>query len=283
MIKKYTLFICCFLIINCLSAQKEKSIGTTIFNQFIYNPAATSINNNQNFNASAFRQRVNIDGAPFISTLNFQSPLKNKAFAVGLTHQFHRLGFYSTNSVKGDFRYSFATSQNSNLSLGARLGYHNQKFQGNALVSSANLGDYFSYGLGAIWNTQSSFISLAIPYMSFEQGDDLQTFGIFSFGKKMKIFSDDISLLTSLNGTIEKDEPLTALIDFNTMYYNKLIIGIGIGSERIIGNIAFNISKKLTVGYNYTYETGDLGVYNSGSHLIFLNFNLNKSKTNWYW
>ena len=59
------------------------------------------------------------------------------------------------------------------------------------------------------------------------------------------------------------------------MFYDKLWIGGGYRlGDAIVANIMYHFSQKFRAGYAYDFTTSQLTSYNSGSHEIMLNYDL---------
>jgi type IX secretion system PorP/SprF family membrane protein len=69
--------------------------------------------------------------------------------------------------------------------------------------------------------------------------------------------------------------PLQVDASANFMFFDKLTAGVSYRwSASLSAMIGFQISDKLYVGYGYDKETTSLQNYNSGSHEVFLRFEL---------
>ena len=74
--------------------------------------------------------------------------------------------------------------------------------------------------------------------------------------------------------------PLQADISANFMFIEKLTIGIAYRwNAAMSGMVGFQISEGLHIGYGYDLETTNLDRYNSGSHEVFLRYELFKNNT----
>ena len=69
--------------------------------------------------------------------------------------------------------------------------------------------------------------------------------------------------------------PLQADISANFMFIDKVVVGVAYRwSAAMSGMVGFQVTDGLFIGYGYDRETTNLNNYNSGSHEIFLRFEL---------
>jgi type IX secretion system PorP/SprF family membrane protein len=69
--------------------------------------------------------------------------------------------------------------------------------------------------------------------------------------------------------------PLAVDISANALLYNKVSFGLAYRLDAAVSGMAgFQVNDHIMIGYAYDYDTTELGNYNSGSHEIFLRFEL---------
>ena len=89
-----------------------------------------------------------------------------------------------------------------------------------------------------------------------------------------------VELIPSFVVKAVEDAPMSVDFNVNFMFYEKLWIGGGLrtGEEvwknAIIANIVYHFTPQFRAGYAYDYTTSDLGTYDSGSHEIMINYDL---------
>jgi hypothetical protein len=72
--------------------------------------------------------------------------------------------------------------------------------------------------------------------------------------------------------------PLQVDVSGNFMFYDKLMLGVSYRwSAAMSAMVGFQITDGLYIGYGYDKETTNLDNYNSGSHEIFLRYEIFKS------
>jgi type IX secretion system PorP/SprF family membrane protein len=74
-----------------------------------------------------------------------------------------------------------------------------------------------------------------------------------------------------------KGAPLQVDVSGNFMFNNKFVLGVAYRwSAAVTAMAGFQISDAMYIGYGYDLETTQLNNYNSGSHEIFLRYELFK-------
>ena len=71
--------------------------------------------------------------------------------------------------------------------------------------------------------------------------------------------------------------PLSIDLSLNLLVQEKVELGLSHRlDDSISGMVGFQVSQDLRIGYAYDYTTTNFGVFNSGSHEIFLRYELIK-------
>ena len=72
-----------------------------------------------------------------------------------------------------------------------------------------------------------------------------------------------------------EDAPLSADVNVNFFFYEKLWIGGGYRiDDSFIANIVYHFTPKFRAGYAYDYTLSQLGDYNTGTHEVMINYDL---------
>ena len=95
---------------------------------------------------------------------------------------------------------------------------------------------------------------------------------VFDLGPEIKF--KQVGFLKMVEG-----DPLQADVSANFMFIDKLVVCAAYRWSAAISAMAgFQVSDSLYIGYGYDWETTSLNKYNSGSHEIFLRYELFKYK-----
>jgi type IX secretion system PorP/SprF family membrane protein len=91
-------------------------------------------------------------------------------------------------------------------------------------------------------------------------------------------FTDSLKFKPALLTKMVEGAPLQADISGNFMFNNKLVLGVAYRwSAAVSAMIGFQVSEAMYIGYGYDQETTNLQNYNSGSHEIFLRYEIFKN------
>jgi type IX secretion system PorP/SprF family membrane protein len=72
-----------------------------------------------------------------------------------------------------------------------------------------------------------------------------------------------------------EDAPLAADVNLNFFFYEKLWIGGGYRfDDAFVANIVYHFTPRFRAGYAYDYTLSKLGDYNTGTHEVMINYDL---------
>lgn len=290
----------CLLTINTkeATAQQDAQYSMYMFNPLSVNPAYAGSRDALSITMLGRKQWVNIDGAPSTATLSIHSPLRYEAVSLGISVIQDEIGPTKNSSFYGDVSYRFPVSKNSKLAFGLKGGV--DMFSANFGSLRVRDGSDIQYttpirnqlmpnfGFGVYLNSEKYYVGLTAPKLirnSFEgsQVNGLQSFQDRHFfltaGRTFRLNSV-IDLVPSFVVKAVEDAPTSVDFNVNFMFYEKLWIGGGLrtGEEfwknALIANIVYHFTPQFRAGYAYDYTTSDLGTYDSGSHEIMINYDL---------
>jgi type IX secretion system PorP/SprF family membrane protein len=88
-------------------------------------------------------------------------------------------------------------------------------------------------------------------------------------------FSSNIKFKPAVMAKAVEGAPLQVDVSGNFMLYDKLVLGVAYRWDAAVSAMAgFQITDGLYIGYGYDLETTRLRHYNSGSHEIFLRYEI---------
>jgi len=241
-------------------------------------------------------QWVGLDGAPTTNSFALHSPIGISKVGLGLSFINERIGPSDENSISADFSYTIRASETFKLAFGLKatanlLNIDYTKldiYDPNDPRFQRNIEDSFTpnIGAGAYLYSENTYVGLSIP--NFLETKHYQDDGNYSVAKERMHFylmgghvfelSSTLKFKPSVLAKIVEGAPLQADISANFLFSEKLTLGSAYRWDAAVSVMAgFQISEGLFVGYAYDTETTKLATYNSGSHEIFLRFELFKS------
>lgn len=278
-------------------SQQDAQYTQYMYNMSVINPAYT-IGDVGTVNIGVLHrtQWVGVVGAPKSSNLFIHTPINDK-IEVGFSLINDNIGdVIKENNLFADFAYKLNLNDSKSLSFGLKTGvtFFNVNFDGFVLESGDVFTDpdfanninqsFLNFGAGVYYNTPQFYIGLSVPnilaakhldrnngkYQGSEQAHFFLTSGYV-------INVDELfKLKPAFMTKAVKGAPLTVDLTVNVLYNNTLELGVGYRIEDSFnGMINFRVTPELRIGYAYDYTLSNIGPFTSGSHELFILYNLN--------
>jgi len=278
-------------------AQQDVQFTQYMYNMSVVNPGyATATEDILNVGGLYRTQWVGLEGAPKTGSFFVHTPLSEKV-EIGLSFTNDNIGdVVNENNIYADFAYVLPVGLESKLSLGLKAGVtlFNTDFNGFSLQSgnqttdvafNENINKAFpNVGIGAFFFTDKYYLGLSAPNMlttkHIETENGVQSTGVqsihyFFTGGYVFDINKDIKFKPSFMAKAVNGAPLALDLNANVLFNEKLEAGLGYRlDDAISGMVNFRIMPQLRVGYAYDYTTTNLGDFNSGSHEIFVLFDV---------
>ena len=199
------------------------------------------------------------------------------------------------NNIYADFAYILKLDDGSNLSLGLKGGLTNfetnfdgimlPEFQDDAAFSENLNGIFPNIGIGAFYSRDNFYAGFSIPNLlntkHISNTSDINRLGseelhlFFTTGYVYTI-NRDLKIKPSLMMKMVQGAPINFDTSINVLFHEKFEVGVSYRLEDAVSAM-FNITALpgLRIGYAYDHTLSNLGEYNSGSHEIFMLFDLN--------
>ena len=296
--KKTILFVSfLFFIINS-SAQQDPQYTQYMYNMNVVNPAyATGMQSMLDIGTMYRTQWVGTVGAPKTLTLFAHMPIDKKIeMGFSLVSDDIGDGAKKEDNFSADFAYVLQLNNSHRLSLGLKAGFTSFKTNFNGFVfesGDASTDLAFSedfnrtlpnIGVGAFYFTDRYYIGLSAPNLlsskNIEERSGIYAFGsenIHSFFSGGYVFtlSDSFKLKPAFMSKFVKGAPVTLDISANVLYNEKFEFGAAYRfGDAVSALMNVKVTPIIRVGYAYDYTISNLGQFNSGTHEIFILFNL---------
>ncbi|RYJ51135.1 type IX secretion system membrane protein PorP/SprF [Flavobacterium petrolei] len=272
------------------------------FTQYMYN----TININPGYagsrgSLSAFAlhrtQWVGLDGAPITNTASMNTPINNSNIGLGVSIINDKIGPSDENNLAIDFSYSINTSDNYKLSFGIKASANLlnvdfnrlSQYDQNDYAFQTNIDNKFSpnIGVGFYLHSDKSYVGLSAPYLlETKHFDRYAATGANSHVAKENInlyliaghvfdLSYNVKFKPSLLTKYVQGAPLQVDLSTNFIFNDKFVGGVAYRwSAAVSAMVGFQVTDSWFIGYGYDLETTRLANYNSGSHEIFLRYEL---------
>ena len=298
--KKRFLTIFVLLVAASSYAQQDSQFTNYMYNTININPAYAGSKDVFSVFGLYRNQWVGLDGAPVTNTFSINSPISNSNLGIGVSIINDRIGPSVENNISVDVSYSFKTSEKYKLSFGikgsanllnvdfTKLNIYNP---GDALAQY-NIDNQFSPNLGAgvYFHSDNTYFGFSVPNMletkHFDK--DQSSFSAESIASERMHYYFIAGHVIDLNTSIKfkpalltkivKGAPLQVDLSANFLINDKFTAGLAYRWDAAFSALAgFQVSDSWFIGYGYDMEVTKLANYNSGSHEIFLRYELFKN------
>lgn len=274
-------------------AQQEAQFTQYMYNPVSFNPGYAGSRDVLSIFGMYRAQWVGLDGAPTTSTFSAHSPIGGNV-GLGLSFINDRIGPSDENTISTDISYTINTSENYKLAFGMKLTANLLNVDFTKLTQQPgdseleyNIDNRFSPNIGAglFWYSDKSYIGLSIPnFLETKHFDEQQASALTSkmhyyfIGGYVFDLTEEIKFKPSILVKAVQHAPLQADVSANFLFNEKFTLGVAYRwSAAVSAMAAFQVTDGLLIGYGYDAETTRLANYNSGSHEIFLRFELFKN------
>jgi type IX secretion system PorP/SprF family membrane protein len=295
---RHMIFICVSLVSLQVNAQQDPQFTNYMYNMSVINPAyATDDLGVINMGGFYRTQWVGAIGAPKSATLFVHSPINDK-IEMGLSIVSDAIGdVVNENNIYVDFAYVIPVSDKNKISFGIKGGVtlYDADFTGFEYTDTppdpafaTNISQVFpNIGIGTYFFSEKYYLGLSAPNLlsskHLEQTDGIETIGVeaihyFFTGGYVFDLKSDLKFKPAFMVKGASGAPLSVDLTANILINNFVEVGAAYRfDDAVSGLINFYLTPNLRVGYSYDYTISNLGNYNSGTHEIFLLFDLDKS------
>ncbi|MFE3869579.1 type IX secretion system membrane protein PorP/SprF [Flavobacterium sp. LS2P90] len=274
-------------------AQQDAQFTQYMYNTININPAYAGSRGALSIFALHRTQWVGLDGAPVTNAVSVNTPLNNSNLGLGVSIINDKIGPTHENTISADLSYTIPASETFKLSFGIKATanlFNLDVSRLNPADDDPSLHDYsnkFSpnIGAGVYLHSDKAYIGFSIPnFIESKRYDDNE---VAIFKEKINYYliagyvfdlNSGIKFKPALLTKMVEGAPLQSDVSANFMFSDKFVVGVAYRwSAALSAMVGFQVSEGLYIGYGYDHETTSLNRYNSGSHEIFLRFELFKN------
>lgn len=281
-----------FLVSLSVYGQQDSQFTQYMYNTTTINPAYAGSRGALSIFGLHRTQWVGLDGAPTTNNFSVSTPIENSNVGLGISFVNDRIGPSDENSISADFSYTVKASEVYKLSFGlkATANLLNVDYTKLNIYDPTdprfqnNIDNRFSpnIGAGVYLHSENTYIGLSVPNFLETKHYDGQDESVAT--EKMHYYliaghvfelNPTLKFKPSVLAKAVNGAPLQFDLSANFLINDKLTLGAAYRwSAAISGLVGFQITDGLFVGYAYDAETTKLARYNSGSHELFLRFEL---------
>ena len=281
------------LMLTCYSgfAQQDAQYTQYMYNTININPAYAGSRGVMSVFGLHRTQWVGLDGAPTTNTFSFNTPISNSNLGVGFSLVNDRIGPTSDNTISADISYTIPMNEVYKLSLGVKASGNTFNLDTDKLdpaqANDPNLQNFnneFSpnFGAGVYLHSDKLYLGLSVP--NFLQDSKYNDNEVAVFQERMNFYfiggyvfdvSQSIKFKPAFLTKMVSGSPLQVDASANFLFFDKFMLGGAYRWDAAVSALAgFQVTDGLFIGYSYDMETTQLRRYNSGSHEVFLRFEL---------
>lgn len=295
--KTRLLILTLILLSGTMVAQQDAQFTQYMYNTVGINPAYAGSRGVMSIFGIHRTQWVGLDGAPTTNGFSLNTPISGTNVGLGLSILNDKIGPSVENSISVDFSYGIPTSETYKLSFGLkatanllnvdfnRLNQHDA----NDYSFETNIDNKFSpnIGVGVYFHSDETYIGISVPnILETQHFDRYASTGANSHIAKEKLhyyliaghvfdLSGTVKFKPSLLTKVVQGAPLQVDLSGNFLINEKFVAGVAYRwSAAVSAMVGFQVSDSWFIGYGYDLETTRLSNYNSGSHEIFLRYEL---------
>jgi len=297
--KRIKLFLVLSLVLLSINfyGQQDPQYTQYMYNINVLNPAYAGSKQTLSIGVLGRTQWTGIDGAPKTLTFSAHAPVGEK-LGLGVSIISDKIGPLKEQNLFADFSYTINTSEEGKLAFGLKAGFTFHNLDALALTSiDPNDPTYLdfdnrvlpNFGAGAFYYTNKFYVGLSLPNVletkHFEKSNS-----VTSASEKMHYFltsgyvfdaSENLKFKPSVMLKAAPGIPLSVDVSANFLINEKFELGASYRLDDSIGGLAsFLVTNDLRIGYAYDYTTTNLGDLNSGSHEVFLLWDVDLSRDN---
>ena len=281
--------------LTCYSgfAQQDAQYTQYMYNTTNVNPAYAGSRGVMSIFALHRTQWVGLDGAPVTNAFSINTPLNNSSLGLGVSVVNDRIGPTVENAISADLSYTLQTSETLKLSFGIKATANLFNLDVNQLnpadqndPSLQNLDNKLNpnFGAGVYLHSDKFYLGLSVP--NFLEDTKYSDNSVSVFKERMNFYaiggyvfdiSSSVKFKPAFLSKVVTGSPLQVDVSGNFLFFEKLTLGVAYRWDATVSAMAgFQISDGLYIGYGYDLDTTKLKNYNSGSHEVFLRFELFK-------
>jgi type IX secretion system PorP/SprF family membrane protein len=283
------------LMVACYTgfAQQDSQYTQYMYNTINVNPAYAGSRGVMSIFGLHRTQWVGLDGAPVTNALSINTPLGESRVGMGLSFVTDRIGPTNTHNISADISYTVPMNETLKLSFGIKATANLFNLDLNKLnpldPADDNLQAFdnkFSpnIGAGVYLHSEKGYFGLSIPnfledtkYNDNEYAVFKQRMNFYAIGGYVFDITPTIKFKPAVLTKVVTGSPLQVDLSGNFMFFDKLMLGAAYRWDAAVSALAgFQVTDGLFIGYGYDLETTNLKRYNSGSHEVFLRFELFK-------
>ena len=273
-------------------AQQDAQYTQYMYNTINVNPAYAGSRGVTSIFGLHRTQWVGLDGAPTTNAFSINAPLGSN-LGGGLSFVNDKIGPTNENTISADISYTIQTSETYKLSFGVKgtanlfnLDITKLNPQDSGDESLQNLDNNFSpnVGAGVYFHSDKLYLGASVPnffetkrYSDNDFVVNKERMNFYFIGGYVFDVTESLKFKPAFLTKVVEGAPLQVDVSGNFLINEKFVLGAAWRWSAAVSLMAgFQVSDGIYIGYGYDLETTRLRRFNSGSHEVFLRFELFK-------
>ncbi len=274
-------------------AQQDAQFTQYMYNTISINPAYAGSRGTLSIFALHRDQWIGLDGAPVSNTVSVNTPFNNNRLGLGVSIVNDKIGPTTDNSFSLDLSYTVPVSETFKLSFGVKGTANIFNVDVNKLNPSdqtdpqfQNFSNEFSpnFGVGLYLHSDKAYIGLSAPnfiesklYNDNEVAIYKEKINYYLIAGYVFDLNSYVKFKPTLFTKLVQGAPLQVDVSGNFLFNEIFTVGVAYRwSASVSAMVGFQITDAFALGYAYDFETTQLNNYNSGSHELFIRYEIFK-------
>lgn len=273
-------------------AQQDSQYTHYMYNTINVNPAYAGSRGVTSIFGLHRTQWAGLEGAPTTNAFSINTPIENSRIGLGVSFVNDKIGASDQNNIAIDISYTIPTSEKYDLSFGIEasgdllnVDYTKlNRYDVNNPLFQNSIDNAFSpnIGAGVYYHSDKLYLGFSVPnFLATKHFDDNISSAVeerlhyYFMGGYVFDVSHSVQFKPSVLTKMVAGAPLQVDVSANVLLQDQFTLGLSYRwSAAVTAMAGIQITDGLLVGYSYDFDTTSLGNYNSGSHEIFLRFEL---------
>lgn len=293
------------LLSTTTQAQQPAQYSLFMLNKYAYNNAYNGLDNSLSITGVFRKQWVNFPGSPLSLNFNAHMPIEMISSGVGIGVEYDVLGAYSNLALRGSYSYIIDLKEAGRLSIGLAARMIQKELDGSRLLTPDGIYELginhndpnvpvarvtgLSFSMDAAVYYQHEWLEIGVASINLTQPSLQLATDASVLYNRAYFFTATGKIPINRDFTIKPS--LLAKTDF-VKFQPELAVILD-WKDNIFGGVAFRgysspnndaviflagvkWNDNFTLAYAYDLSIGSLQGFNSGSHEVVLNYNLNK-------
>ncbi len=292
-VKRAILFILLPAFSTICYGQQDSQYTQYMYNTMSVNPAYAIAKDHTSFVALARTQWIGFQGAPETQTVSFQTPVGYSGFGLGITAMNDILGPSRETGIEVNIAYAVYLSKKGSLAFGLRVGgrtlsldWSRGRFQQPDVVFNENINNRFlpTLGAGLYYYETKWYAGISVPNLlkTDHYDDSVESLAVeelhyFLIAGYVFDIGNTIRFKPAILSKVVFGAPVSVDFSVNVLFTDRFVLGLAYRWNDAISVLTgLQVTERLHMGYAYDLTTSNFQNYNSGTHEVFVKYDIFK-------